>query len=89
MEWLLYEAEVTLMLKKRKLFAGKIDLPGGGIRPGRLGLVERPKTAVKNRENLMTQTELRSFLNLCDVFWWFVPNFASVCGLFNKTLRKD
>ena len=69
-------AGVTLKPSKCHLFAQTVDYLGHKVSPGRL------EVAIKNTEPLKkclypsTQSHLRSFLGLCNVYRRFVPNFA-------------
>lgn len=86
---LLHEARVPLSLKKCKLFGEKVDYSGHIIQPSRFEMAERTTNAAAKMENPTTQTELRSFLDLYNVFRQFVPNFACRTAPVNKTVRHN
>lgn len=86
---LLYVAGVTLKLKKCKFFAEISDYVGHVIQPGGMDLAENTTNAVEKFEEYTTQTKLRSFFGLCNMFRPFVPNFSRLGGPLNKKVRKD
>jgi RNase H-like domain found in reverse transcriptase len=58
------------------------------IRPGRLGVAEKNTDALKGETLPRTQTELRYFLGLCNVYRRFVPRFAALAAPLNIYLTK-
>ena len=84
----LKEAGFSLKLKKCKFFAKSVDYLGHVIRPGRLEVATKNTEVVKCFKELTTQTELQSFLGLCNVYRRFVPNFARTAAPLNAFLRK-
>lgn len=44
--------------------------------------------SLKEPKHPRTQTELRSFLGMCNVYQRFVPNFAEISTRLNKLLTK-
>ena len=64
---LLGNAGLSLKLKKCHFFAETVDYLGHVIRPGRLGVAKKNTTALQKAPIPRTQTELRSFLGLCNV----------------------
>lgn len=75
---------MTLKLKKSKLLADIIDYSGHVIRPGRLEHAEHTIDAVMKLKHRTTQTELRSFLILCNVCRRFVPTLVHIAAPANK-----
>ena len=81
-------AGVTLKPSKCHLFAQTVDYLGHKVSPGRL------EVAIKNTEPLKkclypsTQSHLRSFLGLCNVYRRFVPNFSRTAAPLNDLLKK-
>jgi RNase H-like domain found in reverse transcriptase/Reverse transcriptase (RNA-dependent DNA polymerase)/Integrase zinc binding domain/Chromo (CHRromatin Organisation MOdifier) domain/Integrase core domain len=85
---LLGNAGLSLKLKKCHFFADTVDYLGHVIRPGRLGVAEKNTEALKTARLPKTQTELRSFLGLCNVYRRFVPHFSSIASPLNALLSK-
>lgn len=86
---LLYEAGVKLKLKNCKFVADIIDYLSHVTRPSYLKIAEHRTDAVGKLEQPTTQTELRSFLGLCNVFKRFVSSFARLAAALKNKLRKD
>jgi Reverse transcriptase (RNA-dependent DNA polymerase) len=85
---LLGNGSLSLKLKKCHLFAETVYYLGHVIRPGRLGVAEKNTTALKTAPLPRTQTELRSFLVLCNVYRRFVPKFSAIAAPLNSFLGK-
>jgi hypothetical protein len=85
---LLGSGGLSLKLKKCHFFSDTVDYIGHVIRPGRLGVAEKNTTALRNAPLPRTQTELRSFLGLCNVYRRFVPQFSALAAPLNSLLCK-
>jgi RNase H-like domain found in reverse transcriptase len=85
---LLGNAVLSLKLKKCHFFAETVNYLGHVIRPGRLGVAEKNTTALKTAPLPRTQTELRSFFGLCNVYRRFVPKFSAIAAPLNDFLGK-
>ena len=85
---LLRQAGLSLKLKKCRFFSQTVDYLGHVIRPGRLGVAEKNTESLRNAKLPRTQTELRSFLGLCNVYRRFVPRFATLAAPLNRYLTK-
>lgn len=75
------------MLMRGKFIADKLKNLGQIVQTGRRGLAEHDTDAVTKPEQAAIQTELCSFLLLCNVLSRFVQNFACFTARFNKILR--
>ena len=85
---LLRSAGVSLKLKKCNFFTQSVSYLGHVIRPGRLSLADKNTRALREAKHPSTQTELRSFLGICNVYRRFVPNFARIAAPLNRMLKK-
>jgi Reverse transcriptase (RNA-dependent DNA polymerase) len=84
----LYRAGLTLNLKKCHFFKETVDYLGHVIRPCQLSVADKNTAALKDTRHPTTQTELRSFLGLCNVYRRFVKGFAKIAAPLNVILRK-
>ena len=80
---------LSLKLKKCTFFSPTVDYLGHVIRPGPLEVAEKNTAALKQAQYPRTQTELRSFLGMCNVYRRFVPNFARVSAPLNRHTSKN
>ena len=85
---LLKDAGITLRLSKCHFFKREVDYLGHIVRPGELLVAPKSCEAVAEFEPPRTQTELRSFLGLCNVYRRFVKDFAKIAAPLNDKLRK-
>lgn len=82
-------AGFSLKLSKCSFFVKSVDYLGHKVMPGKLAVAQRTIDAVQGFRNPSTQTCIRSFLELCNVYRRFVPNFARKAAPLNKLLKKD
>jgi RNase H-like domain found in reverse transcriptase len=75
-------------LNKCHFFLEAVDYLGHVIRPGKLAAAEKNTAALRNAPVHKTQTELCSFLGLCNVYRRFVPRFAAVAAPLTRLLGK-
>ena len=85
---LLGKAGLSLKLIKCHFSKEALDYLGHVIRPGKLAVAEKNTAALRNAPVPKTQTELRSFLGLCNVYRRFVPRFAAVAAPLTSLLGK-
>ena len=84
----LSETGITLKLAKCRFFTDTVKYLGHVIRPGTLEVDEVATAALTKAKPPKTQTELRSFLGLCNVYRRFVPNYSHVAAPLNAFLKK-
>ena len=77
-----------LKLKKCDFFKNMVDYLGHAVRPGKLAVAQKTTRAVEEFRLPETQTHIKSFLGLSDVYRRFVPNFARIAGPLNALLKK-
>ena len=70
----LEKASVKLKLRKCEFFVEKIKYLGHVVKPGTLEVDAARTAALEQVRYPQTQTQLRSFLGLCNVYWRFVPH---------------
>jgi transposase InsO family protein len=85
---LLGQAGLSLKLAKCHFLQETVDYLGHVIRPGKLEIATKNTDALRTAQPPRTQTELRSFLGLCNVYRRFVPGFSKIAGPLNQMLRK-
>jgi Reverse transcriptase (RNA-dependent DNA polymerase) len=85
---LLGNAGLSLKLKKGHLLSETVEYLGHVIRPGRLRVAEKNTTGLKTAPLPRTQTELRSFLGLFNVYRRFFPRFSAISAPLNVLLCK-
>ena len=72
----LSETAITPKLAKCRFFTDTVKYLGHFIRPGTLEVDEVATAALTKAKPPKTQTELRSFLGLCNFYRRFVPNYS-------------
>ena len=80
---ILQRVGISLKLNKCNFFTKVVDHLGHVIKPGRLEVATKNTAAIEVFREPETQTQLRYFLGLCNVYRRLVPNFARVSALFN------
>ena len=73
---LLGQHGVTLKAQKCQLFSNEVEYLGHVVGPGRLSVNEKSPKAIKKAVFPKTQTQLRSFLGVCNVYRRFTVDFA-------------
>ena len=79
---------ITLKPSKCILFSQTVDYLGHRVTPSRLEVAIRNTEPLKRYPFPTTQTELRSFLGLCNVYKRLILNFARVAAPLNSLFRK-
>ncbi|CDF32470.1 unnamed protein product [Chondrus crispus] len=82
------KAGVKLKLRKCEFFVEKIKYLGHVVRPGTLEVDAARIAALEQVRYPQTQTQLRSFLGLCNVYRQFVPHYAKIAHPLNQLLKK-
>ena len=77
-----------MKLKKCAWFTTSVRYLGHIIRPGQLCINEAMSKSLKEAQHPTSQTELRSFLGLCNVYRRFVKDFSRRAAPLNDLLRK-
>lgn len=85
---ILRDAGITLKLGKCKFCTDSVTYLGHEIRPGRLMIDEVRVKSLKQAKHPTTQTELRSYLALCNVYRRFVPSYTDIATPLYALLRK-
>jgi len=86
---LLGENGVTLKAKKCHLFSNEVEHLGHVIRPGRISVNEKNLKAIRKAIYPKTQTQLRSFLGMCNIYRRFTADFAKVAKPLNKLVSSS
>ena len=84
----LQKAGVKLKLRKCEFFVEKIKYVGHVVRPGTLEIDAARMAALEQVRYPQTQTKLKSFLGLCNVYRRFVPHYAKIARPLNQLLKK-
>jgi len=80
---LLRKHGVTLKTQKCHLFSNGVEYLGHVVRPGRLSVNEKNLKIIKKAVFPKTQTQLRSFLGMCNVYRRFTVDFAKTAKPLN------
>lgn len=86
---LLHSAGAILKFNEGKRFTHIFELLGHVIRSRRLYLVFHMTEAISELQSATRLTELRSLLNLCNVFQRLVANVALITASHSQHLKKD
>ena len=69
-------------------FVEKIKYLGHVVRSGKLEIDAARTAALEQVRYPQTQTQLRSFLGLCNVYRRFVPHYAKIVHPLNQLLKR-
>jgi len=86
---LLGENGVTLKAKKCHLFSNEVEYLGHVIRPGRISVNEKNLKAIRKAIYPKTETQLRSFLGMCNIYRRFTADFAKVAKPLNNLVSTS
>ena len=86
---LLRDAGVSLKLAKCKFFQDRVEYLGHVISPGKLAVADKYADALRECEFPKSLTQIRSFLEACNVYRRFVRDFAKVARPLTEMTRKD
>ena len=76
----LKSAGISFKLKKCSFFTNIVKYLGHIIHPGTLEVDATHTTALKRAKHPTTQTQLRAFLALCNVYRRFVPKYSHIAA---------
>lgn len=82
------DAGISLKIKKCEWFTKQVKYLGHRIKPGTLEIEEAQTAAIREAKPPRTQTQLRAFLGLCNVYRRFVPRYSHVAAPLNALLKK-
>jgi hypothetical protein len=82
----LYSAGLSLNLKRCHFIQDSVSYLGHVVYTGKL--VAKNNHALRTAKTPKAQTELRSFLGLCNVYRRFVAGFAKIAHPLDQLLRK-
>jgi len=85
----LREAVVTLNLEKCTWFSDEVEYLGHIVRPGHLHVHDKNMVALKHAKFPTTKTQLRRFLDMCNVYRRFVKDFAKRAKPLNALTRAE
>ena len=86
---ILRQGGMSLKLKKCHFFTNSVNYLGHVIRPCTLELSEKNIVAIRAAVPPKNQTQLRSFLGLCNVYRRFVPGFARIARPLKELTKKE
>jgi len=75
---------VTQKTQKCHLFSNEVEYRGHVLRPGRLSVNEKNLKAIEKTVFSRTQTQLRSFLGMCNVYRRFAVDLAKTAKPLNE-----
>ncbi len=84
----LHKAGVTLKLRKCKFLPNRVEYLGHVIRPGTFSVGVSRVSALLDATHPRTQTRLRTFLGLRNVYRRFSPRYSHIAAPLNKLLKK-
>jgi hypothetical protein len=84
----LYRAGLSLNMNKCHFIKETVSYLRHVIHPGKLAVAGKNTSALKTAKLRTTQSELRSFLGLCNVYRRFVPGFSNIAAHLNALLCK-
>lgn len=86
--WLVQNAGMKIKLKKCFFMHGSIHYLGHTVKLQELSVAPKTIDAFQKMTPTATETKLRSFLGVCNVYRRLVKDFASIAASVNKKLKK-
>jgi transposase InsO family protein len=83
----LRKAGVSLKLRKCSFFTKTVRYLGHVIQPGTLAIDDTSTASLKGARAPATQSEIRSFLGMCNVYRRFIKDFSHIAEPLNALLR--
>jgi len=83
----LRRAGISLKLRKCSFFTRTVKYLGHVIKPGTLEIDSAATRSLKSARAPQNQSEIRSFLGMCNVYRRFIDRFAHVAEPLNALLR--
>ena len=80
---------VTLKIAKCKFFTTTVEYLGHIIRPGKLEVDQTNTKSLREAKPPTTRTQIRSFLDLVNVYRRFIDRFSKKAGPLSELLKKD
>lgn len=81
-------AGLTLKLSKSLFFYKTVNYLGHIAHPDKLVVATRTINGTKMEQHPTTETEMRSFIGVCNVYRRFVPKFAGIASPLNHKPTK-
>ena len=85
---LLQNAGITLKFSKPEFFRSSVDYLGHKITQGRLEVNMKRKNALRKAKYPCTQTQIRSYIGMCDVYRRFLKDFAKIASPLTQLLKR-
>ena len=81
--------KLYLKLEKCKFEQTTVDFLGVIVGNGEIRMDPIKTTAIREWTTPKTVKEVRSFMQFCNFYWTFIPNFADITVPFNKLTKKN
>jgi len=81
-------AGVSLRPSKCHMFQQEVEYLGHVVRPGQLLVSQKNIKSLAQALHRRNQTELKSFLGMCNVYWRFIKDYAHISRSLTKLISK-